>query len=347
MASNAPSSESASPPTLDPTIPSDTTAIECPGSPVRARRAKAADVLVPSCPAPTTNESIALPSSGVKPRRSPPRKAIPRNAPRPVGKRTKTELVPSRSRVLSRDALLELDAVKWLIETGRAKGSVDREDLRTAFLDGQLGKPHLDGVLSVLRANGIQLARTATPPPRELGGCGDSWLFTDRVTDRVTEGHGEGCAYRGCSRPRRCDPDRTPRCAAGGGSPLDPTCRVSLEACERLRRECVEHGVGHASALRFERGRTRCELGLLGLVESRGRSRSCVPARDGTGLAPHARGRGRDRPADRARGRCPSLGPDRESVFAPADGGAGGGDPRRARSRSRRSSIWSRTATST
>ncbi len=171
MASNAPSSESACPPTLDPTIPPDTTAIECPGSPVRTRRAKAADVLVPSCPAPITNESIALPSSGVKPRRAPPRKAIPRNAPPAVAKRPKTELVPSRSRVLSRDALLELDAVKWLIETGRAKGSVDREDLRTAFLDGQLGKPHLDGVLSVLRANGIQLARTATPPPRDFDGA--------------------------------------------------------------------------------------------------------------------------------------------------------------------------------
>ena len=169
MASNAPSSESASPPTLDPTIPSDTTAIECPGSPARARRAKAADVLVPSCPAPIANESIALPASDVKPRRSPPRKAVPRNASRPVSKRPKTELIPSRSRVLSREALLELDAVKWLIETGRAKGSVDREDLRTAFLDGQLGKPHLDGVLSVLRANGIQLARTAAPQP-ELDG---------------------------------------------------------------------------------------------------------------------------------------------------------------------------------
>ncbi|MBK7949578.1 MAG: RNA polymerase sigma factor RpoD [Deltaproteobacteria bacterium] len=76
-------------------------------------------------------------------------------------------MIPSRSRPLSHDELRELDAIQRLIETGRAKGQVDREDLRVAFLDGQLGKQHLDGVLSVLRESGIGLARTAPPVQTE------------------------------------------------------------------------------------------------------------------------------------------------------------------------------------
>jgi RNA polymerase primary sigma factor len=183
MASNAPGSESAPPPTLDPTIPPDAISLDRKGPTIRSRRAKpaaspaslsetpervaeATDLLIPASTDPRARKSIELATADEKRRRPVARKPIAQKADRSAARRKPSELVPNRSRALTREALIELDAVKWLIETGRAKGSVDREDLKTAFLDGQLGKPHLDGVLSVLRENGIQLARTA-PPTRE------------------------------------------------------------------------------------------------------------------------------------------------------------------------------------
>jgi RNA polymerase primary sigma factor len=183
MASNAPGSESAPPPTLDPTIPPDAISRDRKGPTIRSRRAKpaaspaslsetpervaeATDLLIPASTDPRARKSIELATADEKRRRPVARKPIAQKADRSAARRKPSELVPNRSRALTREALIELDAVKWLIETGRAKGSVDREDLKTAFLDGQLGKPHLDGVLSVLRENGIQLARTA-PPMRE------------------------------------------------------------------------------------------------------------------------------------------------------------------------------------
>jgi RNA polymerase primary sigma factor len=183
MASNAPGSESAPPPTLDPTIPPDAISLDRKGPTIRSRRAKpaaspaslsetpervaeATDLLIPASTDPRARKSIELATADEKRRRPVARKPIAQKADRSAARRKPSELVPNRSRALTREALIELDAVKWLIETGRAKGSVDREDLKTAFLDGQLGKPHLDGVLSVLRENGIQLARTA-PPMRE------------------------------------------------------------------------------------------------------------------------------------------------------------------------------------
>jgi len=188
MASNAPSSESVSPPTLNETLPPDAAAIDCTRTPAHVRAtprtraskstgrlasahetvAEATDVSIASNPdsAATSPAAVEREASIAKPA---PRKAIARKASRSNGKRAKAELVRSRERPLTRDELSALDAVKRLIETGRAKGSVDREDLKVAFLDGQLGKPHLDGVLSVLRENGIQLARTASPTPIEDG----------------------------------------------------------------------------------------------------------------------------------------------------------------------------------
>jgi len=179
MASNAPGSESATPPIPDPTTAPDPSVIEGSRASIRSRGVKSAA---------STASRIAsvTESTATKPRRAIARKTIPREtgaadeaaAPRKTSSRSTNkptratndrdanDLVPSRTRALDRKTLVELEAVKWLIETGRAKGSVDREDLRTAFLDGQLGKPHLDGVLSILRENGIQLARTA-PPTRE------------------------------------------------------------------------------------------------------------------------------------------------------------------------------------
>jgi hypothetical protein len=59
-----------------------------------------------------------------------------------------------KSEPLDRDALLELEPIRKLVEVGEEKGTVDRFDLRTAFEDAQLGKADLDGVLSVLRENG-------------------------------------------------------------------------------------------------------------------------------------------------------------------------------------------------
>ena len=200
MASNAPSSESVSSPTLNDTLPPDPAAVESPRPAAGARRAKsdgssarrsaapkrvasatervatatervaaasAPEMLVAPGSVPNGDECASIDPTAVKSRRAAPRKAIARKAPRPADKPQESDLVPSRERPLSRQDLVALDAVKRLIDTGRAKGSVDRGDLRIAILDGQLGKPHLDGVLSVLRENGILLARTATPPPRE------------------------------------------------------------------------------------------------------------------------------------------------------------------------------------
>ena len=66
----------------------------------------------------------------------------------------------SSSLAFTSASALESAAANFNSDTD-ADGTVDREDLRTAFLDGQLGKLHLDGVLSILREKGIQLARTA------------------------------------------------------------------------------------------------------------------------------------------------------------------------------------------
>ncbi len=71
-----------------------------------------------------------------------------------------TSKTMAKKGALSREALLELESVRKLIEVGEEKGSVDRMDLRTAFEDKLLGKADLDGVLSVLRENDIVLARS-------------------------------------------------------------------------------------------------------------------------------------------------------------------------------------------
>ena len=238
MASNAPSSESVSSPTLNDTLPPDPAAIESPRPAAGARRAKsdgssarrsaaakrvaaatervatatervaaasAPELLVAPGSVANGDECASIDPTAVKSRRAAPRKATVRKAPRPADKPQESDLVPSRERPLSRQDLVALDAVKRLIDTGRAKGSVDREDLRIAFLDGQLGKPHLDGVLSVLRENGILLARTATPPPRERdldesGPPGHS-ESGDAVATRAGRAGADGSASGVFSRP--------------------------------------------------------------------------------------------------------------------------------------------------
>ncbi|MEZ4280449.1 MAG: RNA polymerase sigma factor RpoD [Myxococcota bacterium] len=186
MASNAPGSESAAPPPQDVTTAPDASVIEGNRASIRTRGAKSIASTPPRLSSVTETKAAkprraAAPGSGERTAKGVGEAAAARKtsgrsvrkAAPPAKNRDASDLVPSRDRALDRDALIGLDAVKWLIETGRAKGSVDREDLRTAFLDGQLGKPHLDGVLSILRENGIQLARTA-PPAREDECTGES-----------------------------------------------------------------------------------------------------------------------------------------------------------------------------
>ncbi len=223
MASNAPGSESAAPPTLDPTMPPEAIAIDRKRPVIRARRAK--PVTAKAKPSESLERvaeatDLVVPARGVARARKP----IPRKAERATARRKPSEFVPDLSRPLSRDALLALDAVKWLIETGRAKGSVDREDLRTAFLDGRLGKLHLDGVLSVLRENGIQLARTAPPAraseePAEGAGHGDA--TADRDDDAEAEPGERGAARAGSAASHRPAVASARRAAAGGASTAD------------------------------------------------------------------------------------------------------------------------------
>ena len=70
-----------------------------------------------------------------------------------------------KSTPVDRDALMDLEAVRKLIEIGEEKGSVDRMDLRTAFEEHSLGSEALDGVLSILREHDITLARTEAIEP--------------------------------------------------------------------------------------------------------------------------------------------------------------------------------------
>ncbi len=77
-----------------------------------------------------------------------------------------------RTESLSRDDLFDLEAVRELIEKGEQKGQVDRQDLRTAFEEGQLIRADLDELLSLLRDHEIALARTTTDTHEESQGNG-------------------------------------------------------------------------------------------------------------------------------------------------------------------------------
>ena len=69
---------------------------------------------------------------------------------------------------LAREALLETPSIRKLLDVGRAKGQVDRQDLRQAFDAASLGKADLDGVLSLLREHDIPLARSEAPPQASI-----------------------------------------------------------------------------------------------------------------------------------------------------------------------------------
>ena len=70
---------------------------------------------------------------------------------------------------LSREALLEFDAIRRLIDVGEEKGEVDRADLQAAFDETELGRKDLDGVLSILREHDVPLARTVAADDRDAG----------------------------------------------------------------------------------------------------------------------------------------------------------------------------------
>ncbi|MCA9504446.1 MAG: RNA polymerase sigma factor RpoD [Spirochaetaceae bacterium] len=78
-----------------------------------------------------------------------------------------SEAVAGTRGTLTKADLLELEGVKALIAVGKKKGTVDRDDLKRAFEAHDLGKSDLDGVLSLLREQGVTLARTAAPPRTE------------------------------------------------------------------------------------------------------------------------------------------------------------------------------------
>ena len=70
---------------------------------------------------------------------------------------------------LSREALLEIDAILRLLDVGEEKGEVDRADLQAAFSEAELGRGDLDGVLSILRDYNVPLARTVAADDRAAG----------------------------------------------------------------------------------------------------------------------------------------------------------------------------------
>jgi RNA polymerase primary sigma factor len=70
---------------------------------------------------------------------------------------------------LSREALLEVDAIRRLIDVGEEKGEVDRADLQAAFDEAELGRRDLDGILSILREHDVSLARTVAGDERAAG----------------------------------------------------------------------------------------------------------------------------------------------------------------------------------
>lgn len=70
---------------------------------------------------------------------------------------------------LSRNELLEIDAILRLLDVGEEKGEVDRADLQAAFNEAELGRGDLDGVLSILRDYDVPLARTVAADDRAAG----------------------------------------------------------------------------------------------------------------------------------------------------------------------------------
>ncbi|MCR9094629.1 MAG: RNA polymerase sigma factor RpoD [bacterium] len=190
MASNAPNTESVADRAQssdldgDATIASltDANAIESGAAPRRKRKSRAVSAKAGSAKSKSTSASARTSSPAEKKSTTAPKKKSPTRARKKTADaKTTTSRKPSRKKTadaatakveeergpLDREALLEFDAVRRLIEVGEEKGEVNRDDLATAFEDGALGRDDLDGVLSVLRENDIPLARTVAPTEEE------------------------------------------------------------------------------------------------------------------------------------------------------------------------------------
>ena len=147
MASNAPTSESNARESTEseaPVAPAESEEAVEPRS--RKVRAKASSAIGRG----RKNGSVS------KPARKSPKKPTTNVKKKPVAKASDAPR--------TRDELASLPAIRALVEVGKKKGTVDRDDLTHAFQEAALGKDDLDGVLALLRENEVMLARTAAPP---------------------------------------------------------------------------------------------------------------------------------------------------------------------------------------
>ncbi len=193
MASNAPNTESAADRAPTPELDEDATIAsltEAPTSdaaaPRRKRKARSAGATRAKAATSGASGAKSTSKAGKKSKAAPRKKSTATNATKATGttKAAKAETAKRKGSTkkaaaidsaasddergaLDRDALVELDSVRRLVEVGEEKGEVNRDDLAAAFEDGALGKDDLDGVLSLLREHDIPLARTETPAPEE------------------------------------------------------------------------------------------------------------------------------------------------------------------------------------
>jgi RNA polymerase primary sigma factor len=168
MASNASTRESTAESTNEIEIPVDTA--EAAPTPTRARRAKRAAPArakkakanadgedsvgeeLPRSASPTPSSSRSTESKKGKAGKKSKRGA--------TSKAKKTKSADKAAMPLLRDELMALDSIQELVEAGRKNGKVNAAELKHVFEDSRLGKQDFDGVLSILREEGIQLAHT-------------------------------------------------------------------------------------------------------------------------------------------------------------------------------------------
>jgi RNA polymerase primary sigma factor len=133
-----------------------------------ASSTKAPKTKAPKTKAPTTAPTKTSPNASTKISAKGARKTSAKSCEKKTTKKrvqTKKSAAGKEAELpLSRGALLEVDAMQSLIEKGKKKGKVNRDDLRTAFESEALRPADLDGMLSVLREEGISLARTQLKP---------------------------------------------------------------------------------------------------------------------------------------------------------------------------------------
>ncbi len=147
----------------------ETRSKETPEAKPRVRRAKSTnnDTDVAAKPAKKTKKSQAKTTGKTRKTVGKPAAKSKRTKKADEDEKVKVVVASEKPEALDRDALLEVEAVRKLIEVGEEKGNVDRMDLRTAFESERLGEADLDGVLSILREHDITLARTKSVDPKD------------------------------------------------------------------------------------------------------------------------------------------------------------------------------------